>query len=35
MGTFIQIWIEIQPFYRWLVLQYSVEPAMYPYSCIL
>ena len=35
MGNTINTWSEIQQFCCWLMIQYTVEPTMYPYSCIL
>ena len=35
MGNVINTWTEIQQFCCWLMIQYTVEPTMYPYSCIL
>ena len=35
MGNLIEIWIEMQYFCHWLMLQYTVEPSMYPYQCVL
>ena len=35
MGNLIKIGFEMQYFGRWLMLQYTVEPTMYPYPCVL